>query len=81
MATYGQVARLAGIPTGARTVGWALRALSPRNEPQVPWHRVVGAGGLISLPEARGGEMQRARLRAEGIRFRHGRIDLARFGV
>ena len=81
VATYGQVARLAGVPRGARTVGWALRALSPRGEPRVPWHRVVGAGGLISLPEGHGGEVQRARLRAEGIRFRHGRIDLARFGV
>jgi len=81
VATYGQIARLAGVPRGARTVGWALRALSPRAEPRVPWHRVVGAGGLISLPEGNGGEEQRARLRVEGIRFRHGRIDLARFGI
>ena len=81
VATYGQVARLAGLPQGARTVGWALRALNARTEPHVPWHRVVAADGVISLPDGRGGELQRARLRAEGVRFRRGRVDLERHGV
>jgi methylated-DNA-protein-cysteine methyltransferase-like protein len=81
VATYGQVALLAGTPRGARAVGWALRALSGRQAARVPWHRVVGAGGRIS-PRAGGGEArQRARLRAEGIAFRGGRVDLRRHGL
>ncbi len=73
VATYGQVARLAGIPAGARQVGYAMAALgrgAPR--PDVPWHRVVNAKGESSI----GGE-QVARLEAEGIAFdENGRIDL-----
>jgi len=53
VATYGQVARLVGVPRGARAVGWALRALDPRRARAVPWHRVVGAGGRISPRAAR----------------------------
>jgi methylated-DNA-protein-cysteine methyltransferase related protein len=79
--TYGQVARLVGVPRGARAVGWALRALDPRRERAVPWHRVVGFGGRIS-PRAGGGPMlQRRRLRAEGVAFRAGRVDLGRHGL
>jgi alkylated DNA nucleotide flippase Atl1 len=47
VATYGQIARLAGMGPHARLVGYALHALTPDNK--VPWHRVVGAGGKISL--------------------------------
>jgi methylated-DNA-protein-cysteine methyltransferase-like protein len=75
--TYGQVARALGMPRGARTVGWAMRS-STEN---VPWHRVVNARGEISLRPTTGYHEQRARLRAEGIRFdRAGRIDLERYG-
>ena len=81
VATYGQVARLADIPQGARTVGWALRALNDRAMPFVPWHRVVAAGGVISLREGAGGAEQRARLRAEGVRFRKGRVNMDRYGT
>ena len=81
VATYGQVARLLGVPRGARAVGWALRALDERKAPRVPWHRVVGAGGRIS-PRAGGGPLeQRRRLRAEGVAFRAGKVDLARHGL
>jgi methylated-DNA-protein-cysteine methyltransferase-like protein len=77
VATYGQVARLAGIPKGARQVGYAMAALgrgAPR--PDVPWHRVVNAKGESSI----GGE-QVTRLEAEGVAFDdRGRIDLKRFG-
>ena len=69
VATYGQLARLIGVPRGARAVGWALRALSPAREKRVPWHRVVGAGGKIRTP-GEYGWMQQERLMAEGIRFR-----------
>jgi methylated-DNA-protein-cysteine methyltransferase-like protein len=82
VATYGQVAALAGTPRGARAVGWALRALRGGRDERVPWHRVVGSGGRLS-PRAGGGEaLQRARLRAEGVAFRRdGRVDLQRHGL
>jgi methylated-DNA-protein-cysteine methyltransferase related protein len=81
VATYGQVASLAGTPRGARAVGWALRALRGGGAARVPWHRVVGAGGRLS-PRAGGGEtLQRARLVAEGVAFRGGRVDLRRHGL
>jgi methylated-DNA-protein-cysteine methyltransferase-like protein len=81
VATYGDVARLLGTPRGARAVGWALRVLPGELEKRVPWHRVVGAGGRISLRAGLGPELQRRRLRAEGIRFGRGRVDLLRYGV
>jgi len=75
--SYGMVARALGMPRGARTVGWALRAC-PRD---VPWHRVVNAQGKISWRPSGGHDKQRALLRHEGVRFdRQGRIDLERFG-
>jgi len=77
VATYGQIAHLAGIPKGARQVGYAMAALgrgTPR--PGVPWHRVVNAKGESSI----GGE-QVTRLEAEGVVFNgRGRIDLKAYG-
>ncbi len=81
VASYGQVAALLGVSRGARAVGWALRALHGHPERSVPWHRVLGAGGRISLPEELGGREQRRRLRAEGVRFRNGRADLSQHGL
>jgi len=81
VATYGQVARLVGVPRGARAVGWALRALDPRRERAVPWHRVVGAGGRISLRAGAGPVLQRRRLLAEGVRLRSGCVDLRQHGL
>ena len=76
VATYGQIAWLVGKPQGARTVGWALRALQPGSG--VPWHRVVNAQGGISIAAR---EHQRALLEAEGVLFdERGRIDLDEFG-
>ncbi len=76
VATYAQVARAAAMPQGARTVGWALRALRGAKAARVPWHRVVAARGAISLPPDAGGAEQIARLRAEGVCFRGGRVAL-----
>jgi len=77
VATYGEIAALAGVPRGARAVGWALRALSLERAAEIPWHRVVGAGGsLASHLRAR----QARRLRAEGISAGRAGVDLARFG-
>ena len=79
--TYGQVAALLGIPRGARAVGWALRALPASRQDAVPWHRVIAAGGRISPRAGSGPLVQRRRLRSEGVRFRSGRVDLARHGL
>lgn len=81
MATYGQVAALAGLPGYARQVGYALAALPGGSA--VPWHRVLNAQGRISLrrdgPQA--GLPQRLRLEREGVAFdAAGRVALARFG-
>ncbi|MBJ6752594.1 MGMT family protein [Geomonas anaerohicana] len=76
VATYGQVAALAGLPGRARQVGYALSAL---NDPSVPWHRVINAKGEISLRSggSAGDELQRLRLEEEGVGFdSHGRIPL-----
>jgi methylated-DNA-protein-cysteine methyltransferase-like protein len=80
VATYGQVALLAGTPRGARAVGWALRALDDRGVARVPWHRVVNAAGGISPRPGLSPQLQRRLLRAEGVRFQSGRVDLLRHG-
>lgn len=80
VATYGQVARLAGFPRHARLVGYALHALPERND--VPWHRVVNAQGRISPRSDRMGreDLQRLMLEDEGIRFsRDGVLSLSRY--
>ncbi len=78
VATYGQIAGLAGIPKGARQVGYALAAL--RSGHQLPWHRVMNASGAVSLRDAGSAEEQRFRLEKEGIRFdAAGRVDLRAF--
>ena len=76
VASYGQIARLAGLPGRARLVGRAL-AETPAEAGPLPWHRVINAQGRISLTGAPGRE-QRKRLRAEGIVVRGDRIDLRR---
>ncbi len=80
VATYGQVARLAGMPGHARQVGYALSALGDHSG--VPWHRVVNARGMIS-PRSGDDSMelvQRLLLEDEGVGFdADGRISLARF--
>jgi methylated-DNA-protein-cysteine methyltransferase-like protein len=80
VSTYGQVARVAGLPNGARQVGYALHALPDGT--RVPWQRVVNARGEISVRSLPGPDaLQRVLLEAEGILFdARGRIDLARFG-
>jgi methylated-DNA-protein-cysteine methyltransferase-like protein len=76
VSTYGAVARAAGLPGRARQAGFALR-VAPE-ELNVPWHRVVGAGGRIVFPPAsRSAAEQARRLRGEGVAVRHGRIDKA----
>jgi len=79
VATYGQIASLLGLPHGARTVGWALRA--GHAPADLPWHRVINSSGRISLRAGQGAELQRALLEDEGVTFGvDGRIDLTQFG-
>lgn len=78
VATYGQVAKLAGYTAGARQVGYALAALSEHTA--IPWHRVVNAKGTLAL---RGGAdtTQRLRLEKEGVKFdQAGHIDMKKHG-
>lgn len=81
VATYGQIAALAGLPGRARLVGYALFRVAP--EANVPWQRVVNARGEISMSPVRLGSdhLQRVLLEEEGIRFStSGRIDLKQYG-
>lgn len=80
VATYGQVAALAGLPGHARQVGYALSALADGSP--LPWHRVVNARGEISLRSCGSAAdlRQRLRLEAEGVVFDSmGRIPLEHF--
>ena len=77
VATYGQVAALAGVPRGARFVGTVLRDLP--NGSRLPWHRVLNAAGRLSVDPMTARE-QRERLEAEGVSFLRGRVDLRRYG-
>jgi methylated-DNA-protein-cysteine methyltransferase-like protein len=80
VASYGQIARLAGLASHARLVGYAMAALP--DDSRVPWQRVVNARGRVSPRRSPGPDaLQRALLEREGVRFdASGRIDLARFG-
>ncbi len=75
VATYGQVAELAGLGGHARQVGYALHATP--EDVEIPWHRVVNAKGEISLGVHRGKNEQQRLLEAEGVTFsEQGRISL-----
>jgi methylated-DNA-protein-cysteine methyltransferase-like protein len=78
VATYGQVATLAGLDGHARQVGYALHNLPERSD--VPWHRVINARGEVS-PRTAGDshELQRMLLMGEGISFSGERISLAQY--
>ena len=80
VATYGQVAAMAGLPRRARLVGRVLRRLDPATD--IPWHRVVNAKGEISYALSRNGgdTLQRRLLEEEGVEFNErGHFDLERF--
>jgi len=78
VASYGQVAEIAGIPRGARLVGHALRNLPAGHE--VPWHRVITASGRIAFPpDSPGYAEQRSRLMMEGVRVNAGKVDMQKY--
>lgn len=78
VATYGQIAALAGNPRAARQVAWVLHSAADKEK--LPWQRVINSQGGISLPRYGGYELQRALLVKEGVKFDSAEhIDLARF--
>lgn len=77
--SYGELAALAGLGRAARWVGRTLSQLPEGT--RLPWHRVIAAGGRLSLPAgSTSGDEQRARLRAEGISILNERVDMRRHG-
>ncbi len=80
VATYGQIAALAGFAGSSRQVGFALAALA--EETALPWQRVINARGEVSRRREPGRDgYQRHLLEEEGVVFGPGdRVDLARFG-
>jgi methylated-DNA-protein-cysteine methyltransferase-like protein len=73
VSTYGAVARAAGLPGRARQAGYALRT-APKGL-NLPWHRVLGAGGRIVFSKSSSAHKEQARrLRAEGVVVRNGRV-------
>ena len=80
VATYGQVASMAGLPRRARLVGHVLQNLDPATK--IPWHRVVNAKGEVSFALSRNGTdaFQQRLLEKEGIEFDdRQRFNLERF--
>jgi methylated-DNA-protein-cysteine methyltransferase related protein len=80
VATYGQVAQLAGFDRGARLAGYALFRVTP--EMDVPWHRVINAQGEVSQSAFRLGsdDLQRSLLESEGVVFdQRDRVNLAKY--
>ncbi len=80
VATYGQIAKICDLRGHARLVGYALHNLPP--DSGVPWHRIVNSKGMISLrAHTSSHERQKHLLEREGIVFKNGRIDLAKYGA
>ncbi len=78
VATYGQIAALAGNPRAARQVVRILHSSSDKDK--LPWHRVVNGQRKIGLPPGSGYELQQSMLKREGVTFGIGdRIDFERF--
>ena len=79
VATYGQIAAMAGSPRAARQVVRVLHSSSEKES--LPWHRVINREGRISLGKGDGYELQKALLEDEGVVFGlTDRVDLNRFG-
>ena len=80
VATYGQIADLAGLYGKARLVGYALFRVDLKDD--IPWHRVINAKGEISYSfQRQGGDyLQKVLLEEEGIEFKsNGKIDLSKY--
>jgi methylated-DNA-protein-cysteine methyltransferase-like protein len=79
VSSYGTVAALAGLRSGARQVVRILHSSSEKEG--LPWHRLLRKDGKIALPPGEGFELQRSLLENEGVEVSpEGRVDLSRFG-
>jgi len=79
VATYGQIAAMAGNPQAARQVVRILNIYSEREK--LPWYRVINSLGKVSLKPGSGYELQKALLKDEGVRFNDkDKIDFKRYG-
>lgn len=75
VASYGQIAEIAGIPRGARQVGYALRQLPAGHE--VPWHRIITSSGRIAFDKgSKPYKEQVKRLKMDGVAVLGGRVDM-----
>ncbi len=78
VASYGQIAEIAGIPRGARQVGYALRQL-PANT-KVPWYRIIRSSGRIAFDKgSRAYNRQEKRLMMEDVVVLAGRVDMQQY--
>jgi methylated-DNA-protein-cysteine methyltransferase related protein len=78
VATYGQIAGLAGSPRAARQVVRALHSMSKKH--RLPWHRVINAKGQIAIQDDESYNEQRLSLEAEGVEIGlNGIIDLEKY--
>ncbi len=78
VASYGQIAEIAGISRGARQVGYALRQLAKNSD--VPWHRVIQSSGRIAFEKgSRAYNRQSKRLIMEDVVILDGRIDMRKY--
>jgi methylated-DNA-protein-cysteine methyltransferase-like protein len=79
VATYGQIAALAGKPHGARGVSWILSSSTKKHK--LPWYRVVGSGGKISIPKgSKGHDLQIQLLKKEGVIVTESKCDILKYG-
>ena len=82
VATYGQVAELAGVPRGGRIAAAALKTSKPSD--RLPWQRVIGkkgpTTGRIAIHDPVGAAMQRDLLEREGVEVDRDRVDLKVYG-
>ena len=79
VATYGQIAKLAGLPKHARLVGYVLKNMDADTE--IPWHRVINSQGKISLIKVnlQGENIQSLKLLAEGVVVIGDKINLKKY--
>lgn len=80
VASYGQIAKLAGLSKHARLVGYVLKHLDQDSD--IAWYRVINAQGKISVTHTneKGENIQQSLLEQEGIYFLNGKVNFKTFG-
>ena len=78
VASYGQIASIAGLPRGHRLVARALR--NNPSDSDLPWYRVIRADGQCGMAKDSAGYLEQlSRLKAEAILAHNGRVDMKRY--